>query len=68
MASPYLGEIRMFAFNFAPTGWALCYGQTLSINQNQALFALIGTFYGGNGTSTFQLPDLPWFEIPRHDA
>ena len=54
----YIGEIRMFAFNFAPQGWAFCQGQTLSISQNTALFSLIGTFYGGNGTSTFQLPDL----------
>lgn len=58
MANPYLGEIRMFAFNFAPQGWALCNGQTLSINQNQAVFALLGTLYGGNGTTTFQLPNL----------
>jgi microcystin-dependent protein len=58
MAEPFLGEIRMFASNFAPSGWALCNGQVLSIAQNTALFSLLGTFYGGNGTSTFALPDL----------
>jgi microcystin-dependent protein len=58
MSSPFLGEIKMFSGGFAPQGWAFCNGQTLSINQNQALFALIGTLYGGNGTSTFALPNL----------
>lgn len=58
MATPYLSEIRVFAFNFPPKGWALCQGQLLPIQQNAALFALIGTFYGGNGVTTFQLPDL----------
>jgi microcystin-dependent protein len=58
MSDQYLGEIRMTGFNFAPIGWALCQGQTLSISQNSALFALLGTTYGGNGTSTFNLPDL----------
>lgn len=58
MSTPYLSEIRLVSFNFAPKGWAFCNGQTLAINQNQALFALIGTFYGGNGTTTFQLPNL----------
>jgi microcystin-dependent protein len=58
VANPYLGEIRIFPYNFAPSGWAICEGQVLSISQNTALFALIGTFYGGNGTSTFALPDL----------
>jgi microcystin-dependent protein len=58
MAEPFLGEIRMFGFNFAPQGWALCQGQLMPINQNQALFSLLGTFYGGNGTTTFALPDL----------
>jgi microcystin-dependent protein len=58
MSEQFLGEIRMFAFNFPPNGWALCNGQTLPINQNQALFSLLGTTYGGNGTSTFGLPDL----------
>ncbi len=55
---PYIGEIELFGFNFAPNGWALCNGQTLPINQNTALFSLLGTTYGGNGTSTFMLPDL----------
>lgn len=58
MAEPFIGEIRMVGFNFAPTGWALCDGQLLSIAQNTALFSLLGTFYGGNGTTTFALPDL----------
>jgi microcystin-dependent protein len=58
MAEPYLSQIEAFAFNFAPRGWAMCAGQTLPINQNQALFALLGTTYGGNGTTTFNLPDL----------
>lgn len=55
---PFLGEIRMFAGNFAPRGWAACNGQILSIAQNTALFSLLGTTYGGNGTTTFALPDL----------
>lgn len=55
---PLLGEIRMFAGNFAPRGWALCQGQLLSIAQNQALFSILGTTYGGNGQTTFALPDL----------
>jgi microcystin-dependent protein len=58
LSNPYLGEIRMMSFDFAPKGWQLCNGQTLPINQNAALFALLGTTYGGNGTSTFQLPNL----------
>jgi microcystin-dependent protein len=58
MAQPFLSEIRMVSFNFAPRGWALCNGQVLPINQNQALFSLIGTFYGGDGKVTFQLPNL----------
>ena len=58
MAEPFVGEIRMFGFNFAPQGWAMCNGQLLPISQNTALFALIGTFYGGNGTSNFALPNL----------
>jgi microcystin-dependent protein len=58
MATPYLGEIRLFGFPFAPRGWAPCSGQLLAINQNQALFALLGTTYGGNGQVTFALPDL----------
>jgi microcystin-dependent protein len=55
---PYLGEIRAVGFNFAPRGWALCNGQLLPIIQNTALFSLIGTFYGGDGRTTFALPDL----------
>jgi microcystin-dependent protein len=58
MAEPFLGEIRIFGFNFAPTGWALCNGQTMSIAQNTALFALLGTTYGGDGIETFALPNL----------
>jgi microcystin-dependent protein len=58
MSDQFLAEIRIFACNFAPIQWALCDGQLLSISQNAALFSLIGTFYGGNGTSTFQLPNL----------
>lgn len=61
----FVGEIRMVAFNFAPRGWAFCNGQTISISQNQALFALLGTTYGGNGTTTFQLPDLQC-RVPVH--
>jgi microcystin-dependent protein len=55
---PYLSEIALFPFNFAPKGWAMCNGQFLPINQNQALFSLLGTTYGGNGQTTFALPDL----------
>jgi microcystin-dependent protein len=58
MSEPYLSEIRMVSFNFPPKGWAFCNGQLLPINQNQALFALLGTNYGGNGTTTFALPNL----------
>jgi len=58
MSTPYLGEIRMFGGNFAPRNNALCTGQLISIQQNSALFSLLGTFYGGNGTTTFGLPDL----------
>lgn len=58
MTEPYIGEIRAFAGNFAPVGWALCNGQLLSISQNAALFSIIGTYYGGNGVSNFALPDL----------
>lgn len=57
MAEPFLAEIRLFSFNFAPKGWALCNGQFLPINQNQALFSLLGTTYGGNGQTTFALPN-----------
>ena len=58
MSAPFVAEIRMFGFNFAPTGWAQCNGQLLPISQNTALFALLGTYYGGDGKSTFALPDL----------
>ncbi len=58
MAQPYIGEIRMFAGNFAPVGWEFCEGQTIPIEENEALFQLIGTTYGGDGESTFNLPDL----------
>lgn len=58
MSDPFVGEIRMVGFNFAPQGWAFCAGQLLSIAQNNALFALLGTTYGGNGQSTFQLPNM----------
>jgi microcystin-dependent protein len=58
MTSPFLAEIRIFGFNFAPLGWAQCNGQLLSISQNTALFSLLGTNFGGNGTSTFGLPNL----------
>jgi microcystin-dependent protein len=58
MAEPFMGEIRMMAFGFAPKGWAQCNGQLMPINQNQALFSLLGTMYGGNGQTTFALPDL----------
>jgi microcystin-dependent protein len=58
MSEPFMGEIKLTAFNFAPKGWALCNGQLLPINQNQALFSILGTTYGGNGQTTFALPDL----------
>jgi microcystin-dependent protein len=58
MGTPYLGEVRVFSFNFPPRGWAFCNGQLLSISQNTALFSLLGTIYGGNGVSTFALPNL----------
>ena len=65
MADPFYGEIRLMAFDFAPYGWARCDGQLLPINQNQALFALLGTTFGGNGVYTFGLPDLRG-RIPIH--
>jgi microcystin-dependent protein len=58
MTTPFLGEIKIMSFNFAPKGWALCNGQTLQINTNQALFSLFGTMYGGDGQRTFNLPNL----------
>lgn len=65
MGDQYLGEIRMVGFNFAPQGWALCNGQTLAISANNALFSLLGTTYGGNGTTNFNLPDLQG-RMPLH--
>lgn len=58
MAEPFIGELKLVPYNFAPRGWAFCQGQILSIAQNTALFSLLGTTYGGNGTTTFALPDL----------
>lgn len=58
MSEPFVGEIKMFSFNFPPRFWALCNGQLLAINQNQALFSLLGTTYGGNGTTNFALPNF----------
>jgi microcystin-dependent protein len=65
MSEPFLGEVRMFAGNFAPKGWAFCNGQVLPIAQNPALFSILGTTYGGNGQTTFALPDLRGRE-PMH--
>jgi len=65
MAEPFLSEIRLMSFWFPPKGWALCNGQFLPINQNQALFSLLGTTYGGNGQTTFALPDLRG-KVPLH--
>jgi microcystin-dependent protein len=65
MAEPFLSEIRIFSFGCAPKGWALCNGQLLPINQNQALFSLLGTTYGGNGQTTFALPNLQG-RAPNH--
>src|SRR3954447_18354795 len=65
MSEPFLSEIKIVSFNFPPKGWALCNGQFLPINQNQALFALLGTTYGGNGTTTFALPNLRG-RVPIH--
>lgn len=67
MAQPYVGEIRMFAGNFPPAGWMFCEGQLLPISENEALFQLIGTTYGGDGQSTFALPDLRG-RIPIHQG
>ena len=67
MAEPFLSEIRIFSFNFAPKGWALCNGQLLPINQNQALFALLGTTYGGDGRVNFALPNLRG-KVPVHEG
>jgi microcystin-dependent protein len=65
MAEPFLSEIRIMSFNFAPKGWAMCNGQLLPINQNQALFSLLGTTYGGDGRINFALPDLRG-KVPIH--
>ena len=65
MGTPYLGEMRIFSFNFPPKGWALCNGQLLPINQNQALFSILGTTYGGDGRVNFALPNLQG-RVPVH--
>jgi microcystin-dependent protein len=65
MTQPYISEIRMFSFDFPPRGWATCAGQILAIQQNQALFSLLGTTFGGNGVTTFALPDLR-SRVPVH--
>ena len=65
MSEPFLSEIKIMSFNFPPKGWAMCNGQFLPINQNQALFSLLGTTYGGNGQTTFALPDLRG-NVPLH--
>lgn len=67
MAQPYVGEIRMFAGNFPPSGWMFCDGQTLPISENETLFQLIGTTYGGDGQSTFNLPNLQ-SRVPIHQG
>jgi microcystin-dependent protein len=67
MSEPFLSEIKIVSFNFPPKGWALCNGQFLPINQNQALFALLGTTYGGNGQTTFALPNLRG-RVPIHEG
>ena len=65
MSEPFLGEIKIISWNYAPKGWAMCNGQQLPINQNQALFSLLGTMYGGNGQTTFALPDFRG-KVPIH--
>ena len=67
MSNPYIGEIRIFSFNFAPKFWALCAGQILPISQNTALFSILGTYYGGNGTTNFALPDFR-SRVPTHQG
>lgn len=67
MSEPFVGEIRMFAGNFAPRGWAFCEGQLLAVSQNDALFSLLGTIYGGDGRTTFGLPDMRG-RIPLHQG
>src|SRR5947199_10097266 len=65
MSDPFIGEIRMFGGNFAPAGWAMCHGQSMPISENDTLFTLIGTTYGGDGQETFNLPDLQG-RLPMH--
>ena len=65
MGTPFLGEVKIVSFNFAPKGWAQCNGQLMPINQNQALFSILGTTYGGNGQTTFGLPNLQG-RVPVH--
>lgn len=65
MSDPFMGEVKIISWNFAPKGWAFCNGQFLPINQNQALFSILGTTYGGNGQTTFALPDLRG-RVPFH--
>src|SRR5512141_2191741 len=67
MSDQFVAEIRIFPFNFAPTGWAMCNGQLIPISQNTALFSLLGTFYGGDGKSTFALPNLQG-SAPTHQG
>lgn len=67
MAQPYVGEIKIFAGNFAPAGWAFCEGQLMPISENETLFQLIGTYYGGDGESTFAMPDMRG-RIPIHNG
>jgi len=67
MSTPFLGELKIISWNYAPKGWALCNGQFLPINQNQALFSILGTTYGGNGQTTFALPDLRG-RVPIHQG
>jgi microcystin-dependent protein len=67
LSTPYISEIRLFTFNFAPKGWAMCNGQLLPINQNQALFSLLGTTYGGDGRVNFALPNLQG-RVPMHQG
>ena len=67
MSDPYIGEIKLISFNYPPKGWAFCNGQLLPINQNQALFSILGTMYGGNGQTNFALPNLQG-RIPLHQG
>jgi len=67
MSDPYIGEIKLISFNFPPKGWAFCNGQLLAINQNQALFSILGTMYGGNGQTNFALPNLQG-RVPIHQG